>query len=115
MALIVHTNRPRALMNAIIEGIESGDIETWSADDSGHLRHSTPSGQWENEAHVEPTVIAGEMIIFSISGPEKDKLQTRVYAVYLGRLAEMLLAHFDKSFSSINITALAEPELGDEV
>lgn len=116
MALIVYTSRPNALNSKIHEAIvKNKSIQTWDFDEQGRLIHVTSSGQWEKEATVTTTVLPNTGLLFAIQGPDNKILQKRAYAIYLGRLAEMLLAHFDKDFTVIQITALVEEYLGDEL
>jgi hypothetical protein len=102
MAVIVKLSDPSALLKEIKKAIDDKKIETWSYDKDGDFTH-TPS-QWKNKAWLRPKIYTGELR-FGILKPTDTTLTTEVYAVYHGRFIEMLLAHFDKSFTQAGGTA----------
>jgi hypothetical protein len=118
MALYVRTNTPKKLLRLIREAIAQdeakGRINTWATTNDGGFVHNTKSDQWEDEATLYPSVVPDHALIFAIKGPADKDLTRRAYAVYSGHFAEMLLAHFDQHFESIDITALGESVLGDD-
>jgi hypothetical protein len=110
MAIVVKTDQPRALLSAIRAAIDNGAIETWSYDADGDFTH-TPA-QWKHKAWLRPSIADGDLI-FTTVAPQKTAMTKAVYAVYHGRFIEMLLRHFDVSFSVARATAL--PSHGDSV
>ncbi|WP_158821556.1 hypothetical protein [Granulicella sp. S156] len=98
------TTDPAALLNKIKAGIDSGHIVTWSYDSNGDFTHSVP--QWKYQAWVRPS-IAASALTFVIVGRSDVRLSVETYAIYHGRFLEMMLAHFDKSFTTADSTALA--------
>ncbi len=106
MATFVVTPKPKDLLSAIKSAIDEGHIKTWKYDKDGDLIHTT--GQWEGKAWLRPVVSSGALNL-GIIGPKNANLSSEAYAVYHGRFIEMLLAHFDKQFSSAQATAQMEP------
>jgi hypothetical protein len=103
MAIIVKTDKPIALLNAIKKAIDNGEIDTWSYDEDGDFTHTPP--QWINEAWLRPKTYLGELR-FGIIKQEGSVLTKLTYGIYHGRFTEMLLDHFDESFESAKVTAL---------
>ena len=110
MALNVQCADPDGLLRSIRRAITAGEIDTWLIDDDGDFTHSPQ--QWKYRAWFHPT-IKDELLVFNILGRKSEKMSKTVYAVYHGRLAEMLLTHFDRAFNRVSATALATP--GDSV
>ncbi len=102
MAIIIKTNAPSSLLDAIKKEIDEGKIETWSYDSDGDFTH-TPE-QWKFKAWLRPKIYNGELR-FGILKNNKVDLSTVVYGVYHGRFIEMLLNHFDQKFSTALATA----------
>ncbi|OQY59520.1 MAG: hypothetical protein B6245_06080 [Desulfobacteraceae bacterium 4572_88] len=109
MAIILVTEEPRWLLNAIYEELEDNEIRTWECDKDGDLTHSPK--QWRHLAWMRPKTRKGKLIFNIIAG--EDTLSRRIYAVYHGRLIEMLLAHFDNDIDRLYTTSL--PASGDVV
>ena len=110
MAIIVSTASPYTLLSAIKLAIDARNIETWEYDSDGDFIHSPP--QWKGKAWLRP-VVQESRLILRIMTPQGTHMSRTVYAVYHGRFIEMLLTHFDTSFSRADASAL--PELGDIV
>ncbi|ETR72571.1 MAG: hypothetical protein OMM_07434 [Candidatus Magnetoglobus multicellularis str. Araruama] len=109
MAIIIITEEPRWLLNAIYEELDDDNIRTWIYDKERDLTHSPK--QWKNLAWMRPKIRKGRLIFNIIAGEEI--LSKRVYGVYHGRLIEMLLTHFDMDIDKIYATP--QPTLGDVV
>jgi len=107
MAVIAIATKPAELLAAIKKQIADKRIETW-ADENNFFTHSPP--QWNRKAWFKPSTGPGTLTFFTVP-PKGRSVSAEVYAVYHGRLIEMLLAHFDKSFSQANATAM--PVTGD--
>lgn len=110
MAVRVFTSNPNSLMHSVRLSIATGTVVTWSIDSDGDLTHSAE--QWKNRAWFRPKVL-DDRIIFNILGPKSKALTRTEYAVFHGRLIEMLLTHFDERFTRVTATAL--PAEGDIV
>lgn len=113
MAINVYTSKGPVLFAAIYKAIDDKHVVTWDytvVDGVKYLTH-TPN-QWNKQAWLKGSAQAGGLV-FNIVPPKGQNLSTEVYAVYHGRFIEMLLAHFDKEFSSADATAL--PTAGDQI
>jgi len=109
MAIIVVTDTPSNLLKAIYKAIDDDKIETWSYDSDGDFTHSPD--QWRNRAWLRPKAYAGELR-FGIVSQKDVNLSRLIYAIYHGRFIEMLLNHFDDSFTVARATALkTEPDV----
>jgi hypothetical protein len=104
MAVRASSNNPQQLLNEIKAAIRAGTVQTWLLDQDGDLTHSPT--QWKNKAWFRPSVELGTLV-FKILAQQSVPMTTEVYAVYHGRLIEMLLAHFDQKFTSAVATAQA--------
>jgi hypothetical protein len=96
MAIIVTTQRPQELLDAIYEGIDDGSIRTWDYDNDGDFTHT--KDQFVNRAWLSPIVGSGELK-FGIIGQRGVPMTKGIYGIYHGRFIEMLLSHFDHKFS----------------
>ena len=106
MAIIIITSTPNLLLKSIYDDIDKEHIKTWGYDGEKDFTHDVQ--QWKDQAWLRPSVAAG-ILMFGIIGRQGTVLSKEVYAIYHGRFIEMLLAHFDKSFSNATATALLEP------
>lgn len=102
MAVRAYSADPERLMRSIRKKISDGGIKTWSIDEDGDLMH-TPV-QWEGKAWMRPR-IQEERIVFNILGNKGAIMTKAIYAVYHGRLIEMLLTHFDDQITRTSATA----------
>lgn len=102
MALYVNKANPAALLAAIKKAIDDKKITTWSYDSDGDFTH-TPD-QWARKAWMRPRTING-VLAFGIIKPVNSTLTTLIYGLYHGRFTEMLLAHFDDQFHTVEATA----------
>jgi len=101
--ITVYTKGPSILLGLIKGSIDKGHITTWSYDSDGDFTHTPP--QWKGKAWLSPSIENG-VLLFSIISQNGIPLTTEYYAVYHGRFIEMLLAHFDKLFTSASATAI---------
>lgn len=106
MSIFVETPTPFALLKKIKDGIENKSIRTWENTSGSDFTHKTTSQEWYEKAWMRAERTESGLI-FGVIAPKGAVVSTRVYAVYQGRFAEMLLAHFDNDFTSITMTALA--------
>jgi len=104
MAVRVFSEDPQGLLAKVKTAIREGSVETWSVDADGDFTH-TPD-QWRHRAWFRPSVF-DDRLVFNILGPRSKAISRVVYGVYHGRLIEMFLTHFDRSFSRASATALA--------
>lgn len=105
MAIYFETHIPNKLLAAFKKAIDIGQIITWKYDQDGDFTHDTD--QWRNQAWLRPKVENGRLALYILK-PKNKNISTEIYAIYHGRFAESMLAHFDKSFTNINTTAQAE-------
>lgn len=110
MAIIVSTENPKSLLNAIKRAVDEEEIETWSYDEDGDFTHSAE--QWNQRAWLRPR-IRENLLIFNIIPPVRKSISKSVYGIYHGRFIEMLLRHFDNRFEEASATAL--PTSADRV
>jgi hypothetical protein len=119
MALFVETPDRANLLALIYEAIgkknQKGGVATWETDSRNYFTHTPADGQWKGEAYFQPVLPKDEpnILKFCIIKPSAENISVRVYSIYHGRFAEMLLAHFDKEFTKITTSALAT--VGDVV
>jgi hypothetical protein len=104
MAITVSCTDPDALLRKIRAAIREEKVKTWLLDKDGDFTHSPD--QWKWKAWLTPQATETELI-FYILGQKSKKMSSVVYAVYHGRLIEMLLTHFDADIK--NATASAFP------
>jgi hypothetical protein len=97
----VSTGNPGALLQAIKKAIDDKKISTWNYDKDGDFIHE--AAQWKDKgflrASLDQTYLHFSFYLFSNRPLEKD-----VLGVFHGRFAEMLVNHFEGSFSSIAIS-----------
>jgi hypothetical protein len=110
MAIEIIARSPKEVLDAILSAIDNGEIEMWEYEDDQCLTYSPP--QWRYQAWFAPT-IHRQTLRLAIVAPAGRPISVEAYAVYHGRLIEMLLAHFDDCITSIHASAL--PEHGDQV
>lgn len=109
MAVIVEIRNPNDFEEKIKRKIDSGLIETWTIDDDGDYTH-TPA-QWVCKAWMHLFKMSDisdcdkNKLVFGIIGNKQVQMTKSLYAVYHGRFAEMLLAHFDDEIDKIVITS----------
>ena len=108
MAVIVHVQRPKALLAKIYKGIDDKKILTWGYDREKDFYH-TPE-QWSGEGWFRPTT-APDLLVFGLIGRKNTQMTKMVYGAYHGRFIEMLLAHFDNEFTHATATACMEAEV----
>jgi hypothetical protein len=111
MAVIVTPKTtPQALLDEIRAKMGTDEIDTWVLDSDGDFTHSPP--QWNKKAWLRPLIKDGNLV-FRIFPPKATNISSTVYAVYHGRFIEMLLQHFDDSFTEAKASAM--PCNGDRV
>lgn len=105
MAVTVTTTDAKGLWARIKKAIEDEEIKTWEFhDDQVHFTHKAP--QWSKQAWFKATVGTG-VLTFNIVKPKNSVITADIYAEFHGLLIRMLLASFNKSFSSVQASALA--------
>jgi len=102
MAVIVKTSNPTQLLKLIKKKIDDRSIDTWTYDSDGDFTHSPE--QWKNKAWFNPKIYSNELR-FGILGQKDTTMKTHIYGIYHGRFIEMLLNHFDSSFTNVQATA----------
>jgi hypothetical protein len=110
MSIILNTSDPSGLLSAFKKAINERRVVTWAYDKDGDFTHTTE--QWKNKAWFSPRISIGQLK-FVIIPPQNQNISREVYAIYHGRFAESMLAHFDDRFSSSIATAM--PDSGDLV
>jgi hypothetical protein len=95
--IILHTNTPRELLQAIKSSIDKNRIETWAYDKEGDLTHT--AAQWRQKAWLRPS-IKNNSLTLNIIWPKGQLRPQEVYAIYHGRFIEMVIAHFPALISS---------------
>ena len=99
------TTDAKGLWARIKKAIEDEEIKTWEFhDDKVYFTHKAP--QWNKKAWFKATVGTG-VLTFNIVKPKSSEISTEIYAEFHGLLIRMLLADFNKSFSSAQASALA--------
>lgn len=90
MAVYLNTTDPQRLLTAFKNGIDRGQIVTWSKDSDGDFTH-TPD-QWINKAWLRPRIENGRLALY-IVGRQNAAMPLEVYAVYHGRFIEAMIRH----------------------
>jgi hypothetical protein len=107
MALTVSTSSPQTLLNGIKKAIDDKKVLTWGYKEVDGVRYYTHiADQWNKLAWFK-ALIQPPGLVFNIVPPKGKGVSTEVYAIYHGRFAEMLLAHFDHQFSEARASAMA--------
>ncbi len=107
MALYVNTPNPNALWARFVKAINEGTIDTWRFHQDGvHITHT--ADQWKERAWFRAVSQQGSLVFNIVRPKEKTMISVEVYAEYHALLLRVLLAHFDKQFTSAYATALAE-------
>jgi hypothetical protein len=108
MGVIIATADPEALLKSILARFDREPIPGW-AKDGKCLSLTAP--EWSSKAYLRPIVQPGQLAIGVVPTEDHD-MSNDIYAVYLGRFIEMLLAHFSDLISSVQVvTRLAYPDL----
>jgi hypothetical protein len=106
MAIYVNTPNPNALWASFVAAIKEKKVETWRFHQDGvHITHAAE--QWKSRAWFKAVAQQGSLV-FNIVKPAGSPITIEVYAEYHALLLRVLLAHFDKQFTSAMVTALAE-------
>jgi hypothetical protein len=104
MPLLIETNDPAGLLQAIKDKIDSNEIHTWSYQGD---RFEYLAAQYSKEAALNATVGAAVLNFTLVWKQSATKKTYAMRAIYFGRFAEEILSHFDKtSFVRIRIPAL---------
>ena len=106
MAITVKTSNAKALLAAIKKDIDDGHIDTWKYDSAGDFFHDV--AQWRGLAWLRPDASSKDLVL-GIVGQKDVDMTKAVYGVYHGRFIEMLLTHFDNSFSIADASAAGVP------
>ena len=106
MSIIVKTANASGLLKKITEGIQKKHVTTWMEKD-GYLTHDTD--QWRYKGWFLPRVYS-DSLVFYIRPPKGGVVTSTAYAIYHGRLSEMLLAHFDSEFTEATSSAMPDTD-----
>lgn len=110
MAVRAFTDHPGELLADIKSKFSEGKIKSWKLDEDGDLTLTLES--FANQAWMRPK-ISSDRLLFNIIGRDGGLMSTQLYAVYHGRLVQMLLAHFDTQIKTASATAM--PTTGDHI
>jgi hypothetical protein len=111
MAIIIHTNQPNVLLDKIYDAIDAKKADKWERTTDGRLTYGALL--WKNEAFFKPQIWVDEQELRFGLLKRKDRkhISSKLYTVFHIKLVEMLLSHFDTSFSEVTVTAVrAEPD-----
>ena len=108
MAIIINTESPQNQLYSLKDTILKGRIKTWLLDPEGDLTSANP--RWMFKAWFEPQIDnANNILAFGIIPSTLTPLTNEIYAVYHGRLASALLAHFDFMMNELRISPGINP------
>lgn len=100
----------KEFVTAIKQQIDDNKIITWQYDEDGDF--TAVQDQWRFEAWMRPQNNNSiNHLYFGIVKNSKTTMSKEVYAVYHGRFAEMLLAHFDTYILNIEISSMLVPNV----
>lgn len=111
MAIIIHTNQPNLLLDKIYDAIDAKKADKWERTTDGRLTYGALL--WKNEAFFKPQIwVEEQQLRFGLlKRKDRKHISSKLYTVFHTKLVEMLLSHFDTSFSEVTITAVrAEPD-----
>lgn len=96
------------LGDTIRDLIDEKKLLNWEYDVEGDFTLS--SVQWRNKAwfRIYKDEKNPNSIKFGIIGRKEQSMGRTLYAVYHGRFAEMLLSHFDRKISNMEITPMKD-------
>lgn len=100
------TNSPQQLVDAINKAIKDGNLKTWERveNDKNETLYSHTPEQWSEKAMLKPSVYK-DKTTFKISWWSKNgEPTTDVKGYILGRFTEILMAHFRKYFTKLEIS-----------
>ena len=111
MAIIIKTNNPSALLDAIYDNIDSRRLDKWQRTNDGRLTLSALL--WKNEAWFRPQIWVdeNELRFGLVKRKDRKHISSKLYTHFHTRFVETLLTYFDKDFQSVAATALkTEPD-----
>lgn len=100
-----HTQKANFIKN-LQRFISNGSSSTWCVDSEGDFTH-TPQ-QWRNRAWFrlrKDLSPRSRTVCFGIISSKTYRFTKEIYAIYHGRFAEMLLAHFDDDIANISLSS----------
>lgn len=106
MALRFKTDTPKRLLATFKEAVDGGRAKNWKYDDDGDFRNVL--SDWGAEAWLRPKIVQDSELAFFILSSKDTELSTRAYASYHSRMADAMLYHCDRLFSSLEISAMPE-------
>lgn len=105
MALIITSDTPEEIWDKFKRLVEDNIIKTWVIDDDEDLTCSNE--KWIFKAWFEKKLLHDKgTLAFGIIPSTRFILTNEIYAVYHGRLASTLLAHFDNLIKELKITPI---------
>ncbi len=107
MAVIIATTKGTALLECIKKQIDAAKydrskIDTWIYNERNDFT-LTPA-QWANRAWMRP-FIHPDTLTFNFVGNKQELTTREIFAVYHGRLVEMLIKHCPEYFSRVQATS----------
>jgi len=107
MTVTVKAYNARTLLKGFIAATkkdpgEEGAITVWKQRPSGRFGYLPK--QYANLAYFAATVDSSGILKFEIIRPEGKEVDQFTYAVYHGRLVEILLAHFPDQIIGVSAT-----------
>lgn len=108
MKIILHTRNAKLLSSTIKKKIKD-DLNTWATkrDNNNYTLyyHKTKSEQWENDLYIKPYINeANDKLSFVITEIEGIPLEfDPVFGYLMGRFLEILIVHFSKYYTNIEI------------
>jgi len=111
MAIIAYTPRPRALLKAIVEAVDDGEVGGWERDGDGDFARSADGRN--RVAWLRPR--PGEGVLqLSFVVREGTTVTDEMYGFYHAAFVQLLLTHFNEDFSALTVTVPQEDEEGEE-
>lgn len=108
--LRIQTNNPHQLIERINHAISEGKNSSWGVDKDGD--YFITITEWKGKAWMRPKFSDTEpqILRFGILEPKSEKLTKATYAIFHCRFAEMLLALFDTSIDSLDISPMLDSD-----
>ena len=91
---------PEQFLSNVKNEIHAHNIHTWEIDHHG-FTHT--SAQWKNKAWVKLHKINDDSLEFSLLYTKDHHMNDETKGVYYGHFSQMILSHFKKDFSTLEI------------
>jgi len=86
------------LLSSIKSAIDKDTVKTWAYDSDGDFYHKAT--QYDRKGFLKPTVDGSKLSLNYIPLKDLSQVPTDIKGVLYGRFLEMMINHFEASFST---------------